>query len=102
MDLEEVFRSVTAGVVWPFDPEIALYAGAGFTRERIYEQFWDEEDPEIGDFGHYWVEDPEEERDGVNLTAGLFVQAGRNLFFRIGGETFPLGGSLGVYWALPR
>jgi hypothetical protein len=97
----EVYRSVSAGVIWPFDPEIAAYVGLGFTRERIFEEF---EDPlqEMGDFGHYWVEDPTQERDGVNVTAGLFFQAGRHLFFRVGGELFPLGGSLGVYAAIPR
>lgn len=98
----EVFRSASIGLIRPFDPELALYAGIGFTRQRVYEE-WEDEEREIGgEFGHYWVEDPGEERDGVNFTAGLFVQAGRHLFFRIGGETFPLGGSLGVYWALPR
>lgn len=100
---EPAYLSFGVGLLRAFDPEVAFYAGVGVTRERIYEEWEHPEQPDdFGDFGHYWVENDDLERTGVNVTAGLFIQGGRHLFFRVGGELFPLGGSLGVYWAFPR
>lgn len=102
---EDVFRTVAGGVVRALHPEIAVYLGAGYTQQESFKEFQNigEEGPELGDRGgYYWLEDTAESRSGINMQGGVFLQAGRSLFFQLGGELFPLGAQLGVFIALPR
>lgn len=100
------YTAGSAGVMWAFHEEVAVYVGAGYSERRAFSGFQDlrdDEEERIGDRdGHYWVRDAEESRRGLNATAGLVFQAGDHLFIRAGGELFPAGANAGVVLALPR
>ncbi len=99
---ESEYTSVNVGAMRAFHPEIAVYVGAGYTSRTAFQGFRDPTG-ELGDEGgHYFVEDDVETRQGVNAVGGIVMQAGRNLFIRLGGELFPAGANAGVYLALPR
>ena len=103
---EKEYTAGSVGVVWAFHPEVAVYAGAGYSERRAFRGFQDLSEPEderIGDErGHYWVRDDETSRNGMNATGGLVFQAGSSLFVRAGGELFPAGANLAVMFTLPR
>jgi hypothetical protein len=99
---ESAYTSFSAGVIRAVHPEIAVYVGAGYTSRDAFRGFRDPTG-EMGDAGgHYYVLRDEETRTGVNLTGGIYIQAGRHLFFRLGGETFPGGVNVGLLLALRR
>lgn len=103
---EDEYTALSGGVMWAFHPEVAVYAGAGYTERRSFAGFRDrreDDDERLGDRGgHYWVRDRAESRRGVNATGGLVFQGGRNLFVRGGVELFPAGASAGVTLTIPR
>jgi len=99
---ESEYTSVNLGAMRAFHPEIAVYLGAGYTSRTAFRGLRDPTG-ELGDEGgHYFVEDDIETRQGVNAVGGIVMQAGRNLFIRLGGELFPAGVNAGVYLAMPR
>lgn len=97
---KENYRMFTAGLIRAIDTAIAVYVGAGYTRKRAFLEFWDEEE-ERGHRGFYWVEDHQHAQSGINVTGGAMIQLAPYLFLQGGGELFPRGATLSVYFALP-
>lgn len=96
----EAWTSLNAAVVWPVAEELALYAGAGLTRESAFREYQDPSEAEDSR-RFYWIEDPAASGDYVNLLGGIFVQAGRRLLFQVGAELRPAGATVGATYLLP-
>lgn len=98
--VDGAYTSVNLAVVRALGDDVAAYAGAGFTRETVYQEFEDP-DGERGMLGFYTVEDRRLGGDTVNLVGGLFLRAGRAVSFQIGGETDPAGFTVGASLVFP-
>jgi hypothetical protein len=99
-DEKSVWTTVTVAVMRVVSGEATLYAGAGYSREDAYVQYFDES-RERGEFGFYWVKDDKESGDRINLMAGAFVRATSQVLFQFGGQTAPVGALVGVAIVLP-
>lgn len=96
---DEAWTTVNVGVVRAVGPEVALYAGGGYSQQTVYQEF--QRQGEIGADRFYIVEDVEASGDRVNLLGGFYFRAMRNLMFRLGAETAPAGFTAGVDFVLP-
>jgi hypothetical protein len=63
-DEKSVWTTVTVAVMRVVSGEATLYAGAGYSREDAYVQYFDES-RERGEFGFYWVKDDKESGDRI-------------------------------------
>lgn len=97
---DRIWTTVNAAVVRAVADEVAVYAGAGHSREKVYQEYEDP-DGERGIQGFYIVEDERLSRKTVNLLGGLFFRAGRHFSFQIGAETAPAGFTAGVGLVFP-
>lgn len=95
---EEAWTTVNFGLIRAVGPEVALYAGAGYSEETVYQEY---DRQESGADRFYIVEDPRAGGDEVNLLGGLFFRAGRYLMFQMGGETAPAGFTAGASLVFP-
>lgn len=87
-------------LVFAITPEFAFYGGAGYTHQSHYQYFYD--DSEVrGDFGWYWVKDPDLTGGKVNFLAGALFRLGSRVLFQGGLESKPLGVNLGFMLTLP-
>ena len=99
---ESEWRSVDVALVYAVTPDLALYGGAGYTRERHFRQYFDDSfPPERGEFGFYWIDDPEASGNRVNLLGGVFFRLTRFALFQLGGELEPPGVTTGIVLTLP-
>lgn len=96
----DTWLSANLAAVRPITPEIAAYAGVGITRRTGYREYFDPQG-ERGLGGYYWIGDDELNELGPNFLAGVLLHAGPNLVFQLGGETSPIGATLGISYALP-
>ncbi len=92
--------AVNLALVYALSGELALYGGAGYAKEDRYREYFDESRTR-GDFGFYWVEDPEASGTRVNVLGGLIFRLTRAVYFQIGAESAPRGGNVGIVIALP-
>jgi len=99
-DTHDEWFAVNAGLTRVVTPELALYAGAGYSNREAFVEFFDDTGTR-GEVGYYWVQDDEFSTAAVNVLGGLLFRAGSNLVFQLGGEARPLGGTVGVHYALP-
>jgi hypothetical protein len=98
---EDQWFAVNAGLTRVVTPELALYAGAGYSNRDVYVEFFDDRPDGRGELGFYWVQDEDLSGPSVNALGGFLFRAGQNLVFQLGGESRPLGGTVGVHYALP-
>jgi hypothetical protein len=99
---ESEWLSVDVALVYAVTPDLALYGGAGYSRERHYQQYYDDRVPPLhGEFGFYWIDDPEGSGDRVNVLGGVLFRLTKYALFQLGGEMQPPGVTVGVILALP-
>jgi hypothetical protein len=98
---KSAYLSVNLALVFAITPELGLYAGAGYTDEKHYREYWDEAQ-ERGDLGFYWVADPEGTGARINLLGGALFRLHKHLFMVLGLEAQPRGATVGLSLALPR
>ncbi len=89
------WRSFNVALVYAVTPELALYGGAGYSKETAYRQYFDDSQTR-GEFGFYWIEDPAESGTRVNVLGGGFIRLARVLLFQAGAEAQPLGATVGL------
>lgn len=94
------WRSVNVALVRPVLPELMVYAGAGYSDESRYRQYYDPGE-DRGLQGFYWVEDPENSGGRMNLLAGAMFGVSQNVFIQFGVETRPRGVTVGASYSLP-
>ncbi len=87
--------SINFALVYALGRELAVYAGAGYTRERRYRQYYDDSETR-GELGWYWISDSEASGDRVNLLGGAFFRLGRSIMLQTGVEAQPRGATIGV------
>lgn len=95
------WRSFNVALARVVAPQLAVYGGAGASRERAYRQYFDQTRTR-GSLGAYWVEDNGASGTRLNLLGGLLFHASRNLVFVFGGELEPPGVTVGLTLAVPR
>lgn len=95
------WTTVNLAVVRPLTPDFVLYAGAGYSAETAYQQYFDP-DRERTPSGLYWVEDRDRSGTRINLLGGALLRFGEWLAFQLGGESSPTGFSAGAALAIPR
>lgn len=99
-ELESAWNTVNLALIRAVTHEVALYAGAGYSQETVYREYFDDQ-IERGIQGFYTVEDERQGGDTVNMLGGLLFRATRHLMFQFGGETAPAGFTAGVNLVFP-
>jgi hypothetical protein len=97
---ESTYLSVNLALVYAITPELGLYAGAGYTNEEHYREYYDNA-MERGNLGFYWVADPEDTGSRVNLLGGALFRLHKNLLLAMGLEAQPRGAMIGLTLAIP-
>jgi hypothetical protein len=87
--------SINFALVYALGRELAVYGGAGYTRERRYRQYFDDSQTR-GQLGWYWISDSAASGDRVNLLGGAFFRLGRSIMLQTGVEAQPAGVTMGV------
>lgn len=100
LEEEGNYFSADLAFVYAIRPEFGLYAGAGYTRERQYVQYYDDSE-ERGEFGFYWVEDAAASGDRVNFLGGAFFRFASHVLFQLGLDGQPLGVAAGALIVFP-
>ncbi|MBE0591833.1 MAG: hypothetical protein IH616_05465 [Gemmatimonadales bacterium] len=99
---ESEWLSVDVALVYAVTNDLAIYGGAGYTRERHFRQYYDDSvPPERGEFGFYWIDDPEASGNRVNVLGGVLFRLTKYVLFQLGGDMQPPGVSVGVVLTLP-
>ena len=99
-DDESSWRSINAALVRPVTPAFTVYAGAGYVRERVYYEYFDDT-RERGLAGVYWVEAPDQEANTVNVLAGMMLRMTSWINAHFGIETTPRGATVGISITYP-
>jgi hypothetical protein len=86
--------SINFALVYALGRELAVYGGAGYTRERRYRQYFDDSQTR-GQLGWYWISDSAASGDRVNLLGGAFFRLGRSIMLQTGVEAQPRGATIG-------
>ena len=97
---ESAWVAVDLALVYAVTGELGVYAGAGYSKERHYRQYYDESQNR-GLLGFYWIPDPAESGNRVNFLGGVLLRAGRHVIFQAGLEAQPRGADVGVMITLP-
>ncbi len=100
VEQRSTWLTVNLALVYAATPELGLYGGAGYSRERHYREYFDNSQTRGFD-GFYWVADPASSGNRVNALGGILLRAGRNVLFQVGGEAQPRGADVGVMLVLP-
>lgn len=100
VDQRSTWLTVNLAAVYAATPELAIYGGAGYSRERHYREYYDNSKTR-GLFGFYWIADPAASGNRVNALGGLLLRAGEHILFQVGGESQPRGADVGVMFTLP-
>ena len=87
--------SINFALVYALGRELAVYGGAGYTRERRYREYFDDSQSR-GELGFYWISDSAASGNRVNLLGGAFLRLGRSVMFQMGVEAQPKGATVGV------
>lgn len=96
---KSVWRSANMGVARRISGNFLLYAGAGYSEESAYAEYFDSTEMR-GESGVYWLEDSLDSGARVNLMAGGWLRLTGRLLFQFGGELNPRGFTVGVAYAL--
>lgn len=95
---DEVWETVNVGLVRAVSHDVAIYAGAGYSNQTVYQEYVESE---TGPDRFYTVEDDRVGGNTVNVMGGLYFRVGRVITFQFGGETAPGGFTLGVNFMIP-
>ena len=98
---DDSWQSVNVALIRPLLPELLLYLGAGYSSQERYKQYYDDS-AERGLLGYYWVEDPRESGNRVNLLGGAFFRISQSLLVQFGVETKPRGVTVGAVYTVSR
>lgn len=82
------------GLTSGLSQDIAVYYGVGYSFQSKYVEYHDPLGL-MGDDGDYWLE--AESESGVNFVFGVLVGISDSFGFQAGGETRPLGISVGLF-----
>lgn len=96
---EEEWLSVNVAVVRRMTRELMLYVGAGYAYRDVYLRYLDPAQ-QRGEFGHYWIKDEEDSAGTVNVMGGALLRISPLLRLQFGGETAPVGFTVGASIAL--
>jgi hypothetical protein len=97
---QSAWLSVNLALVYAVTPELAVYAGGGYSRERHYRQYFDATETR-GLAGFYWIRDPAASGNRLNGMGGILLRAGRYLAFQMGVGARPPGVDVGMMLTLP-
>jgi hypothetical protein len=95
------WTTVDLGGVYAITGDFAVYAGAGYSKETHYRQYFDQTESR-GDFGFYWVSDPAQSGTRVNAMVGFFTRVQSWLYFQTGVESSPTAANVGLTFVLAR
>ncbi|HEX9693273.1 MAG TPA: hypothetical protein VGA22_14360 [Gemmatimonadales bacterium] len=95
------WSTVDVGLVYAVSQELAVYGGAGYTRERHYREYWDASET-LGNLGFYLVDDPAASGNRVNVIGGALIRLTRYTLFQLGLGSKPPGATVGVMLVLPH
>lgn len=98
---DDVWFSANLALVYAITHEVAAYLGGGYSKQKHYREFFDTTLTR-GFEGFYWIYDEASSGNRVNALGGLMMRAARNLTIQIGGETQPLGATVGLMITLPH
>lgn len=87
--------SINFALVYAVSPELVVYGGAGYTREKHYIEYFDDAESR-GELGFYWILDSGASGNRVNLLGGVFFRIGRSIMLQTGVEAQPTGATVGV------
>ncbi len=91
---------VDLALVYVLTPELALYAGGGYSREHHYRQYFDVSQTR-GFEGFYWIPDPAASGNRINGLGGALLRAGHHVLFQMGVGARPAGADVGVVLTFP-
>lgn len=97
---ESSWRSFNAALVRPLTEAFIVYAGAGYVRETVYYEYFDES-RERGLAGIFWVEAPDQNATKVNFLAGMMLRMTPWINAQFGIETAPRGATVGISITYP-
>ena len=97
---QSAWFTANLAVVYAVTRELALYAGAGYSREHHYREYFDNSETRGLD-GFYWVHDPAASGNRINALGGVLLRAGRYVVFQSGVGARPAGVDAGVMFTLP-
>ena len=86
--------SINFALVYAVSGELALYGGAGYTRETNYREYFDNSQTR-GELGFYWISDPDASGNRVNVLGGVFMRMGPHVLLQMGVEAQPKGVTIG-------
>jgi len=98
---KDSWQSVNVALIRPVIPELLLYLGAGYSSQERYQQYYDDSQVR-GLHGFYWVEDPRDSGNRLNLLGGAFFRISQNLLVQFGVETKPRGVTVGGVYTVSR
>lgn len=93
--------TIDLAMVYAITGEFAVYAGAGYSREKHFRQYFDDTQSR-GDLGFYWISDPAESGTRVNVLGGALVRLRHFLYFQMGVESAPRAVNLGLTVTVAR
>jgi hypothetical protein len=92
------WNSSSVALVRGFSRELALFAGAGFSRSSSYSQFlFDTEEGAALEIETYFIEEPSRSEDRMNLVGGAIYRMGSRIAVQFGIQTEPFGFVVGGY-----
>ncbi len=92
--------SLNFALVFALSREFGIYGGAGYSRERHYRQYFDDQ-KNRGLEGFYWVSDSDASGNRVNLLGGALFRLGRVVVLQMGVAAQPRGATVGITLAPP-
>jgi len=100
VEADGAWTNVNAAAVRVLTDALAIYAGAGYSKEKSFLRYFDGTS-ERGRFGNYWIDDPDDSGNGVNLLGGAWFRATSRIMFQFGVESAPPGVTVGAAFLLP-
>lgn len=91
------WRNVNVALLHRPTDELMLYGGLGYAQRTAFSEY-----EERGEQGFYWIADPENDANTVNLLGGAFFRLGPGIWVQLGAESAPRGVTLGVTLSFPR
>jgi hypothetical protein len=96
---EEEWLSFNLAVIRRITSELMLYAGGGYAYRDVYRRYLDPAQSR-GQFGHYWIKDEGDSAGTINVMGGALLRASKRLRLQFGGESAPVGFTVGASIAL--
>lgn len=91
---ESDWTTFNVALVRAITPDLAVYAGGGYSERTVYREF--ERNPGQEGSPFFWVRDDAIQQDHVNVTGGAFLRFIGPFMFQIGFGSAPRGATAGV------